>query len=340
MLALLLFYLLLPINKKLILHGLSNSVAAALLSGAFFMLVFGMLLLFYTKTSAYYGEWHFILMRYLEGGLHAIDTLIHGLQQKFMFLQNNEINVVVHKNMTGISNQFSEEHMSTLVLTAMAWLPSLVLVPIIAYFLLKDGAKFRKFIGESVPNAYFEKTLNLMCELDLTARRYCVGMLKLATIDAIILTVGLLLLGAPSALFIGIIAAVLCWIPIIGSIIGCSLAIMIAATDSPGDMSLIYGIIGVFIFLKTLDGFVFAPIILGKHMSIHPLLTLMMFFIGGAINGVTGLMLVIPILAIVMVIGETVEIIFRDTRLLARHTYAKQLHKLAANHDLEFQNQT
>jgi predicted PurR-regulated permease PerM len=84
-----------------------------------------------------------------------------------------------------------------------------------------------------------------------------------------------------------------------------------------------------------LDDFLVVPYVLGKSMSIHPLLTLLMFFIGEAIAGVAGLILVIPILSMIMVIGETLEIIFRDTRLRARHVYARKLHKRAANQDLD-----
>lgn len=70
-------------------------------------------------------------------------------------------------------------------------------------------------------------------------------------------------------------------------------------------------------------------------MHIHPLLTPLMFFIGKAIAGVAGLMLVIPILGMVMVIGETMEIIFLDTHLRAHHTYANRLHKTNASRDFE-----
>jgi len=83
-----------------------------------------------------------------------------------------------------------------------------------------------------------------------------------------------------------------------------------------------------------LDDFVFLPMIVGKSLHIHPLLTVMMFLIGEAIAGVAGLMLAIPILGIVMVLGETLEIILTDTRLQARHKHSQKLRWHAANSDL------
>lgn len=335
LLALLLYYLLSPLSKKLVMSGLSSDIAAAILSGAFLLMVTGGLLLIYPVVIANAGEWQHSLMRYLEGGSRVVETLVYSMQQKFSFLRHSDISVAVRDNMLSFAENFSDKHLSGAILTAIAWLPSLILAPIIAYFLLKDGARLRKFIGETIPNAYFEKTLYMMYALDRTARLYFVGMLKLAAIDAVFLVFGLWLFGIPSPLTLGLIAAVLGWIPYIGPIIGCVLAIMVTASDFPGDMSLVYAVIGLFALLRVLDDFVFAPYVIGKNMSIHPLLTLLMFFIGEAIAGIAGLMLVIPILGIVMVIGETLEIILRDTRLLARHTYARKLHERAANNDLE-----
>lgn len=335
LLALLLYYLLSPLRNKLVLSGMSSPLAATLLSGAFLLVVSGALLLVYPTVIANAGEWQHTVMRYLEGGARVVESLLYEMQQKFSFLRNSNISAELREKTLGYAEQFSDKHLSSAIFTTVAWLPSLLLAPIIAYFLLKDGARLRKFIGESVPNAYFEKTLHLMYALDQTARKYFVGMFKLAAIDAVFLICGLWLLGVPSALALGLLAAILGWIPYIGPIIGCVLAVMVAATDFPGNFSLVYAVIGLFALLRVLDDFIFVPFVIGKSMSIHPLLTLLMFFIGEAIAGVAGLMLVIPILSIVMVLGETLEIIFRDTRLRARHHYARQLEKRAAVEDLE-----
>lgn len=257
LLALLLYYLLAPLCKKLVLSGLSSDFAAALLSGAFLLLVVGALLLIYPVVIANAGEWQHTLMRYLEGGSRAVENLIYGMQQRFSFLRYSDLSVAVRENMVSFAESFSAQHLSGIMLAAVAWLPSLLLAPVIAYFLLKDGAQLRKFIGASVPNAYFEKTLYLMYALDRTARLYFVGMLKLALIDAVFLIIGLSLLGVPSALLLGLTAAVLGWIPYLGPILGCALTVMVTATDFPNDMTLIYSVIGCFGLLRILDDFVF-----------------------------------------------------------------------------------
>jgi len=335
LLALLLYYLLAPLSNKLVLAGWSTNLAATLLSGAFLLVVAGALLLIYPRVIANADVWQSTVMRYLEGGARVVEAVLYEMQQNFAFLRKGNLSVELREKTLGYAEQFSDKHLGGAIFTVVAWLPSLLLAPIIAYFLLKDGGKLRKFIGETVPNAYFEKTLYLMHALDQTARQYFVGMFKLTVIDAVFLVFGLWILGVPSPLTLGLIAAVLGWIPYIGPIIGCVLAVMVTATDFPGQISLVYAVVGLFALLRVLDDFIFVPFVIGKTMSIHPLLTLLMFFIGEAIAGVAGLMLVIPILGIVMVMGETLEIIFRDTRLRARHAYARQLHQRAANVDLQ-----
>lgn len=335
LLALLLYYLLSPLSRRLLMSGVSSDLSAALLSGSFLLLVFGGLFLLYPMVIANANNWQVTLMRYLAGGTHAIEAILLGLQSKFTFLQHGNISASVHENILKFAESFSEKYLTEIIITAFAWLPSVLLAPVIAYFLLKDGAQLRKFVGKAAPNAYFEQVLYLIYALDRTARQYFVGMLKLAAVDAVFLICGLWLLGVPSPFALGLIAAVLGWIPYLGPIIGCALAVMVAATDFPGDISLIYATIGVFGLLRILDDFIFVPYVIGQNMSVHPLLTLLMFFVGEAIAGVAGLMLVIPILGAMMVIGETLEIIFRDNRLRARHKYARELHRRAANQDLD-----
>ena len=76
------------------------------------------------------------------------------------------------------------------------------------------------------------------------------------------------------------------------------------------------------------------PITVGRNLRMHPLVTVVMIFAGGAVAGVAGLMLVLPVLGVVRVVGETVGIVITDARLIARHRHARTLHRKAAAEDL------
>ncbi len=185
-----------------------------------------------------------------------------------------------------------------------------------------------------MPNAFFEKTLFLLHEVDQTARRYFEGLLKLTVIDTAVLAIGLWAFGVSSPLMLGFIAAILAWVPYVGSIAGCILVVIVASTDAPADPFVAYSAIGVFITVRMLDDFVFMPLTLGRSLQIHPLITVLMIFIGGSVAGVPGLMMVLPLLGVVMVIGETLGRVITNPRLRARHRNAMALRVKQASVDL------
>ncbi|MBV5325665.1 MAG: AI-2E family transporter, partial [Rhodospirillaceae bacterium] len=212
--------------------------------------------------------------------------------------------------------------------------PSLLLAPFLAFFFLRDGLRFKKFLARAVPNAFFERALFLLHEVDQTAHRYFQGLIKLTVLDTIVLALGLWAIGVSSPLVLGLIAAMLAWVPYVGSIVGCMLVVMVASTDAPNDPAMAYMAIGVFIGVRLLDDFVFMPLTLGRSLHIHPLITVLMIFIGGSVAGVAGLMLVLPLLGVVMVIGETLGRLITDPRLRARHRNAIALRTRQASADL------
>ncbi|MCB5188504.1 AI-2E family transporter [Methylobacillus caricis] len=335
LLALILYYLLAPLEKKLVLAGTSRHLAAIILSGAFLVFTILVLLLVYPLVVSNAASWQAGFIHYSSGGASLAEQVLGSLQEQFSFLQSAHFGSNIYQRFTDFSEHFSDKYLGK-VLTALAtWLPSLLLTPIITFFMLKDGAHLRKMLGAAVPNAFFEKTLYLIHAVDQTARLYFVGLMKITLIDTILTTLGLWALGISSPLILGLIVAVLCWIPYLGPLLGFAIVALVASTDMPGNIGVIYSLAALFILIRMLDDFFFLPAIVGRSLRIHPLLTIMMFLIGEAIAGVAGLMLVIPILGVIRILGETMEIILKDTRLQARHRYSEKLRWRAATRDLE-----
>jgi predicted PurR-regulated permease PerM len=142
-------------------------------------------------------------------------------------------------------------------------------------------------------------------------------------------------IGVSSPLLLGLISAVLAWVPFVGSVAGCVLVVIVASTDAPNNPFIAYGAMGVFVLVRLLDDFVFMPLTLGRSLHIHPLVTVLMIFVGGALAGVVGLMLVLPLLGVVMVVGETLGRLVTNPRLRARHRYALALRTRQASVDLD-----
>jgi predicted PurR-regulated permease PerM len=214
------------------------------------------------------------------------------------------------------------------------WIPSLLLVPYITYFFLLDGPRFKRFLVQAIPNAFFEKTLYLFYRVEDQIRRYFQGLLALTALDAMCLGTGLWFLGLNGPFFLALVAAVMGWLPYLGSIGGALLVALVAAHDFPGSAWLPYEVLGLFVGVRLLDDFVFMPLTVGRSLQMHPLVTVLMILLGGAVAGIAGLLLVMPVLGVVMVAGQIIGELITDQRILARHHHAKELRRRRARIDL------
>ena len=233
-------------------------------------------------------------------------------------------------NLDAAAGQFVDNYLGRLLLQMVHWVPSLLLVPYLAYFILQDGNRFKKHMIRSVPNAFFEKTLLLFDRVDRSLQSYLIGMVKLTFLDTACLGLGLWLLGISYPILLGLIAAVLAWVPYVGSVVGCVLVVMVAATDFPNEPVTIYGCMVLFICVRLLDDFVFLPLTVGRSLRVHPVLSVLMLFLGAAVAGPAGLLLVLPVLGVVAVITETLGQILTDERLRKRYRHARQLQRTMA----------
>jgi predicted PurR-regulated permease PerM len=214
------------------------------------------------------------------------------------------------------------------------WIPSLLLVPYITYFFLLDGPRFKRFLVQAIPNAFFEKTLYLFYRVEDQLRRYFRGLLALTALDALCLGTGLWFFGLNAPFLLAVLAAVMAWLPYLGSIAGGLMVVLVAAHDFPGNHWLPYEVVGLFIGVRLLDDFVFMPLTVGRSLHMHPLVTVLMILLGGAVAGIAGLLLVMPVLGVVMVAGQIIGELVTDDRILARHRHAKELRRRRAQADL------
>jgi predicted PurR-regulated permease PerM len=229
---------------------------------------------------------------------------------------------------------FTDKYSGDIALEAAHWVPSLLLVPYITYFFLLDGPRFKRFLVGAIPNAFFEKTLDLFYRVEDQIRRYFQGLLALTALDAICLGTGLWFLGLNAPFILAAIAAIMAWLPYLGSIGGGLLVALVAANDFPKSPWLPYEVVGLFIAVRLLDDFVFMPLTVGRSLHMHPLVTVLMILLGGAVAGISGLLLVMPVLGVVMVAGQIIGELLTDARILARHRHAQELRRHRARVDL------
>lgn len=333
-LAMVIYFGLLPLKLRLVLKGISHDASAAWVSAGAFLILLLIGVLVFPWLLAEAVSWQDSATNYLNGGIQMLSTVIAQLEGRIGMLAQARASEAFAAQVADFSGHFAEKHLPAITMTIAAWSPSLLLAPFLAFFMLRDGWRFRKFLIRAVPNAYFERCLYLMEQVDQTARLYFIGLIKLTLLDTLCLASGLWIIGVSGPLVLGLLAAVLAWIPFVGSILGCIIVVLVAATDFPGNPGMAYAAIGLFVFVRLLDDFIFMPMTIGKSLNMHPLLTVLMIFVGGAVAGVPGLMMVLPVLGVVMVLGETIGLLVTDPRLRARHVHERALRQQLVTRDL------
>ena len=166
LLALILYYILYPTVQRLILAGISRGAAASLVTLAFLLLVAVCGSLALPWITLHLTDWQIAVERYLQGGISLLQRSLAGLEQRYGMLQRAHLAATVAQRMNDFTSGFAEHYVEPIALGIAAWTPSLLLAPFLSFFFLKDGRRFQTFLVGAVPNAFFEKTLYLMSEVD------------------------------------------------------------------------------------------------------------------------------------------------------------------------------
>ena len=325
LLALVLYYCLQPLAQALIRAGLKHHTAAKVVAGLLTVATLLVLVLMLSLATSRAASWKAVTARYVQGGLDFLQRTEAWVAHKVPSLRKSPILQSPPASLDAMGEGFAEKYLGLFLLQMVHWLPSLLLVPYLTYFLLRDGNLLKKRLIRSVPNAYFEKTLLLVDRVDQSLQSFFVGLMKLTCLDTACLALGLWALGVSYPILLGLTAAVLAWLPYIGSAAGCVLVVLVSATDFPKEPTATYGCIVLFLCVRILDDFVFMPLTIGRSLRIHPVLSVIMLFLGAAVAGPVGLLLVLPVMGVVAVITEILGQILTDQRLRARFRHANQL---------------
>lgn len=194
--------------------------------------------------------------------------------------------------------------LNTLVTTTGA-ISTFVLIPLYIFFFLLYRDFFRMFVHKAIRSVPNEELNLLLKKIYEVIQSYLSGLFLVILIVGVLNSVGLLILGVPHAIFFGFLAGFLILIPYIGILIGSVLPALlsIVTMDSPWYA---VGVIGIMSFVQFLEGNFITPHIVGSKVSVNPLAAIIALFLGGQLWGLSGLILALPVTAILKVIMDTV----------------------------------
>ena len=178
------------------------------------------------------------------------------------------------------------------------------LLPVYIFLILHYKSLFLEFIFQLF-NSGKQKVVNeVLTESKTLIQSYLIGLLLEAAMVAVLNSVGLLMLGIEYAILIGVIGALLNLIPYIGGVVAISIPMLVAiATKSPIDAVWVFVLYTV---VQLVDNYLIVPKIVGSRVKINALMSIVVVLIGGAMWGIAGMFLSIPLTAIVKVIFDRV----------------------------------
>ena len=192
---------------------------------------------------------------------------------------------------------------------------ALVLIPFMTFFLLKDSRRLKHSFVRLLPNRYFEMAASLMHKIECQLGSYIRGQLLVSLCIGTLAVTALALLRVPYFLLIGMAAGLANMIPYFGPIVGAVPAVILNVI-AKGSLRAALPVIVAFLLIRLIDDTLVSPNILGRSLHIHPLLVIMVIFIGGEMFGIMGLLLCIPFTGIIKVSIEEILWSFRHYRAL------------------------
>ena len=202
----------------------------------------------------------------------------------------------------GLNN--STAFISGILVTISDALVLILLLPVYIFMILFYKPMILEFISQLFNNEKQDTVQEVLFEGKSLIQNYLIGLLIEAVIVAALNSAGLLLLGIQYAVLIGIIGALLNMIPYIGGLVAISLPMLMAlATKDPID---VVWVVILYLFVQFVDNNIIVPKIVASKVKVNALVSIVVILIGGAMWGVAGMFLAIPITAILKVIFDRI----------------------------------
>jgi putative heme transporter len=175
---------------------------------------------------------------------------------------------------------------------------SLIIGLIVTFFAIKDGERFARWVQRQFPGDRQELVGRLGARAWRTLGGYLRGAATLGLVEGTIIGVAVALVGGRLAIPVGVFTFVMAFIPILGAIAAGAMAVLVALATGGTTAALI--VLAVVIVVQQLDNDLLAPLVYGRSLELHPVTVLLAVAGGGALFGLPGTLLAVPVTAIAL----------------------------------------
>lgn len=177
----------------------------------------------------------------------------------------------------------------------------LAITPIVAFYCLRDWPKIIQRMDDLLPRKSVDTLRAIFYEFDCRMAGFLRGQLLVCLSLGTFYATGLTLAGLNFGLAIGFIAGLLSFIPYVGSVTGFLASVGVALVQFSGwEMPMV--IVGIFFLGQFIEGNFLTPKLVGERIGLHAVWVIFALMAGGSLMGFTGLLLAVPVAAMIGVI--------------------------------------
>jgi len=310
-------YLLDPVADRLEARGLSRTMATL-----------GIVIVFFAMATAAIVLLVPVIMHQLDNFIAHLPQLLSALRDSALpWLQTvaGRLGVDLDGGVQGAFRGNSEQTMKVINgLLVGLWgggaalfntLSLVVVTPVVSFYLLRDWDRMIAHIDNYLPLDHAETVRSQAREIDRVLAGFARGQMLVCLVLASFYGLGLSLLGLQFGLFIGLTAGAISFIPYVGSSLGFIVAIAVALAQFWPDWIWVAAVAGLFAVGQFLEGNFIAPKLVGDRVGLHPVWIMFGLFAGGALFGFLGMLLAVPVFAVIGVLTRFTLERYRDSHL-------------------------
>jgi predicted PurR-regulated permease PerM len=187
-------------------------------------------------------------------------------------------------------------------LALLAWLVNLLLIPVVSFYLLRDWDLMVARLRGLLPRNREGLVVQLASECHEVLGAFLRGQLLVMLALGVLYAVGLMLIGLELGLLIGLLAGLASIVPYLGVVVGLGAALTAGLFQFGGDFYPLLAIAAVFTVGQMLEGMLLTPWLVGDRIGLHPVAVIFAIMAGGQLFGFTGVLLALPVAAVIMVL--------------------------------------
>lgn len=296
--AVILALLVLPLSQKMELKSMNRATASFLNTTLLFLISLGFIALTSLQAKNIVDDWEKIkttMQPRVAELKEFIFEQVPGIESELQFGEENS--PLVDSNM----NSGDKEQASSFFNGVLSFVGDYLLTFVYIFFILTFRNHFREFLLRLFPKEKGDEVKKVINRSTKVTQQYLIGKIVLIAILAGLYALGLGISGVDNFILISILAATLSLIPYIGNVIGFGIAMTFGFLTSE-ETGVLIGIIVTFSVAQFVESYMLEPYIVGDRVDLHPFFVILAVVIGNSLWGIMGMILSIPILAIINVV--------------------------------------